>query len=308
MTLRWTLITILLAGIALASTCTRSATENDASIGTESTEQVGSVDSVYWIDVMREGTSEARKQGREAVIALGTEAVPALIEATRDELHFIRWEAVNALGTLAGKDPVALVEAIPALVERATRDDNPHPRWRSLWAISTFPDDVVAGEAVPRMWDALAVDDDQFQWYTTVALAYFGEADVAPRLHDGLDREDAFDRWEAVYCLGFVHDEDSVGVLVGALLDVELADTKVRQEAALTLRDIADPAAIPALLEALLDPEPAVRWRAASALASLAGASVLPELEDALAQETDSLALEQMEGIVARLREASDGA
>jgi len=259
-------------------------------------------DAAYWLDVMREGTSQARKEGREALIALGSEAVPALIEATRDEVHFIRWEAVNALGSLAGQDPTALIEAIPALVERATRDDNPHPRWRSLWAIGAYSDDIVAEEALPRMWDALEVDDDQFQWYTTVALAYFEQAEMAPRLHDGLDREDAFDRWEAVYCLGFVHDEESVNVLIGVLSDVESADGKVRQEAALKLRDIGDPAAIPALLEALFDPEPGVRWRAASALASLAGPSVLPDLEDALARETDSLALEQMEGIVDRLR------
>lgn len=259
-------------------------------------------DPAYWIELMREGTSEARKEAREALIALGAEAVPSLIEATRDEAGFIRWEAVNALGTIASGEADSVIVAIPALVERAITDSDVHPRWLSLWALSAFPDDVIADEVVPRLRLGLDDTDDQHQWYATVALAYFKQPEVTPRLHQGLDREEAFDRWEAVYCLRFVHDENSVTLLVGVLRDVERGDIRMRQEAALTLNLIGDPSAIPALLDALLDPEPAVRWRAAQSLAQLAGASVLPELEDALARETDPLARSAMERIIEDLQ------
>ncbi len=46
---------------------------------------------------------------------------------------------------------------VPALVDRALRDDNPHPRWRSLWALSSVDREGV--DAVPLLLAGLKDDD-----------------------------------------------------------------------------------------------------------------------------------------------------
>lgn len=57
----------------------------------------------------------------------GSPSLEDLLQATEDPVWKVRWDAVNALGVL--KDP----RGIPALVERALYDDNPHPRWLRPW-------------------------------------------------------------------------------------------------------------------------------------------------------------------------------
>jgi HEAT repeat protein len=310
MTVRLLLIALLVAGVAVAFVYTQVATqhavdENAAASGIS--ENGDTEDAVYWIDVMREGTSEARKKGREALIAMGTEAVPALIEATRDETGFIRWEAVNALGVLADGDPSELTPAIPALVERALTDGDSHARWRSLWALLRLPDDVAAQQIVPLLRTGLEDPDDRLRWHAAVALANFRRFEVAPLLNEGTTRTDSFERWEAVWCLSVVHDENSVTALAQVVLDVEGTRANVRQEAALTLGKIGDPAALPALACALGDdPEPGVRSRAAQALEKIEAAAALPKLLAAAEREQDSFAREQIEAIIARLQRSAD--
>ena len=264
---------------------------------------VASEDAAYWIEFMRGADSEARKEGREALIAIGAAAVPALIEATHDPDDWIRWEAVNALGSIAFDDPDAVIPAIPALAERALTDTNSHPRWRSLWALATFPDAVVSEQVVPLLWAGLESDDERIVWNTAVALAFFRQPEAAPMLNQGLDASDDFQAWEAVYCLGMVHDEESVPLLTEILTDVEGREKGMRQEAAMTLGRIDDPAAIPALIAALEDPEAGVRWRAAQALSGFGDPGVIPAIESALAQEEDEFAAEQMRKAVEKLEE-----
>jgi len=262
---------------------------------------VGSQDADHWIDVMRDGTSEARRAGREALIAMGPAAMPALIVATYDEADFIRWEAVNALGVLAALDSVVLAEAIPAIAERSLTDPDSHTRWRSLWALSSYEADQTEDLIVPILREGLDANEDQHRWYAAVAMAYFQQPEAVPHLHAGLDREAYFDRWEAVYCLGLVHDDDSVGLLCDVFRDVEGREEGLRQEAAMTLARIGDPGAVPALTDALDDPAGGVRWRAAAALEGIVGVDALDVIEAALVRETDALATEMLTAIVERL-------
>lgn len=259
-------------------------------------------DASYWVNVLREMDAEARKAGREALIAMGAEAVPVLAEACADENDWIRWEAVNALGAIAHQDPGSAAAAIPAIAVVALTDGNPHPRWRSLYALACFPRDLGEAEVVPLLLAGLEDPDPHHQWYAAVALAYFAQDVAVPLLHEGLDRDDAYERWEAVYCLGFVHDAASVALLAGLVVDVEGQEVRIRQEAALVLGRVGDVAALPALVEALGDPEAAVRWRAASSLARLGDASILPALEAALAREVDAFAVEQIGSAIDQLR------
>ena len=255
-------------------------------------------DAVYLIESMRTGTGEARKTARESLTAMGADALSALIEATYDLDESIRWEAVNLLGSIAVRNPEPSLVAIPALLKRAITEVAPHPRWRSLWALSMFPDEAIEELVIPRLWGGLYSKDDQIQWYTTVALAYFRQPDAVSRLNHGLDREDAFDRWEAIYCLGMIHDESSVRLVMEIVVDTETREATLRQEAAMTLGKIGDPTAITALVTALADPEASMRWRAAQALAKLGDPSVVAALNETLAREEDEFAQQQIKATI----------
>ena len=63
-----------------------------------------------------------RQKARHMLIAIGWEAVPALMEVIRNEKGRTRWEAIEAAGRIG--DPAAA----PALVE-ALRDDDMDIRW-----------------------------------------------------------------------------------------------------------------------------------------------------------------------------------
>ena len=63
-----------------------------------------------------------REGARHALVAMGKEAVPALIEALKDKNSLMRWEAAKALGEIA--DP----ETAPVLV-KALEDEDFDIRW-----------------------------------------------------------------------------------------------------------------------------------------------------------------------------------
>jgi len=258
-------------------------------------------DAAGWIDIMRDGSAEARSRGREGVMALGITALPALIAATSDEEAFIRWEAVNALGTLAANDPTGFESAIPAVSQRALTDPDSHTRWRSLWALSMYLAHQEAELIIPRLREGLNAMDEQHRWWAAVALAYFRQPEAPPLLNAGIHRETYFDRWEAIFCMGMIHNDESVVVLTSVIQDIANWEADLRQEAALTLGHMGDSRAIPALTQSLFDPEPHVRWRVASSLERIGGTDVLPDVEAALARETDTIAIENMTQIVERL-------
>ena len=58
----------------------------------------------------------ARKKAREALVALGGQAVPALIQLLSHGQSHVRWEAAKALGAIA--DPIAASALVNALEDR----------------------------------------------------------------------------------------------------------------------------------------------------------------------------------------------
>jgi HEAT repeat protein len=259
-------------------------------------------DPADWIEHMRGSNGEARKQARTKLIEMGSEAVPTLIDATRDEANVIRWEAVDALGTIAEKYTDAVLPAVPALVERVLIDWDPHVRWRSLWALSVFPEEVGQTQIFPGLRQGLENDDPRIVWNAVVGRAFLKQPDVAPLLNQGVLENEGFAQWEAVFCLRIVHDDESILLLAELIVDVETSEKRLRQEAAMTLGQIGDPRAIPALVAALRDPEAHVRWRAAVALASLEAVEALEAIEAALEKETHDFAIKQMHAAIERLR------
>ena len=129
-----------------------------------------------------------------------------LIAATRHPAWKVRWDAVNELGLR--EDPAG----IPALADRALHDDNSHPRWRSLWAISAI--DQQATEAIPEFISALEDTDPVVVRNAAIALAFFQHEEARPELLKGLEDPDSFRRWEAVFSLSKV----SSGEVIAALL------------------------------------------------------------------------------------------
>src|SRR5687768_1286033 len=73
---------------------------------------------------------ESRAQARQQLIALGTAATPVLITQGKHPDFTVRWEVVNILGEIS--DPAA----VAFLSDKVVDDDNPHVRWRAMWALS----------------------------------------------------------------------------------------------------------------------------------------------------------------------------
>ncbi len=86
---------------------------------------------------------------------------------------------------------------------------------------------------------------------------------------DGLQRQATRENLVAM-------DRDATPVLLRLL---ENPDSRVRWEAALALKDLADPAAAEALVEALKDENGDVRWVAAEGLGAIGEASLRPLLK-----------------------------
>lgn len=217
-----------------------------------------------------------------------------LIQATEDPDWRARWDAVTAIGNL--KDPLG----IPALIKRALYDDNPHPRWRSLWALSAI--DREGSEAIPLLLPALESADLVVVRNAAVALAFFDCPDAIPELLEGLKDTDEFRRWEAVFSLRNIGDSEVAKALI-RLLDGTIEPAKrVRGEVALTLGRIGGQEVTLVLLNALQnDASPQVRWRSALALSRLGDASLVNQLEQALTTEQDPQVRESIEDAIARV-------
>ena len=250
-------------------------------------------------------TVEPAESGSPAKSADTAEATPVpsvgdltdiddLIRATEDPNWKTRWDAVNALGNL--KDP----RGVPALAQRALLDENPHPRWRSLWALSSV--DQAGTDAIPLFRAGLESSDPEEVRNAAVALAFFDQEEAGPELLNGLRDSDPWRRWEAVFSLKNVGNPQVVQALVPSLDPKVEPNTRTRQETTLTLGQIGNEEVVPALLTALKqDASPEVRWRAALALSRLGFPSALAGLEQALLAEQDGHVRENIEQAIARL-------
>lgn len=220
--------------------------------------------------------------------------VEKLIEALGDSEWKVRWDAVNELGKL--KDP----QAIPALVEIALGDENPHPRWRSLWALRSV--EPAGGESVVQLRDGLVSPDAVVVRNAAVALAFFGQSHGVDELLKALHDPDEFRRWEAVFSLKGIAGPQEFNALVVHLNPQQEPAVRVRQEVALALGNSGNVEMVEQLMEALREDSSAqVRWRAALSIGKLGDSSVVGELGRLLAAEEDSLVREHISGAIAKL-------
>lgn len=254
--------------------------------------------------VVRQQRAEGRAEFAGSSIAPGPKPQPVvfyrLIENLENEDWEVRWEAVNELGKLGDE------RAIPALVGRALYDDNDHPRWRSLWALKAV--DPTGSQAIPLLRDALHDYDEVVARNAAVALAFFGQPEGRVELLRGLDDQDSFRRWEAIYSLRRVGNREVADELIRLLEQRVEPEVRVRSEAALALGYMGGPAVIPPLVDALRNDESAqVRWRAAMTLSKVGDASIVGALEEVMKVERDPQVREHVEVALSRVRKLRSG-
>ena len=240
-------------------------------------------------------TSESPKDVPEVLTGQRSDDATELIKATEHSDWRVRWDAVNSLGVL--QDP----RAIPALLKRALYDDNPHPRWRSLWALTAVDRD--GSRAIPLLRPALHDSDPTVVRNAAIALAFFAQPEARPYLLEGLKNADSYRRWEAIFSLRNVGDPEVAKALLPLLSKEMEPEPGIRGEAALAIGDTGDRSAVPALLDVLRrDSSPEVRWRAGLAISKLGDTRFLDELKQMLSTEQDPQVRQFLGDAIAQLQ------
>lgn len=185
----------------------------------------------------------------------GPGSVPVLLKHLEDTHWKDRWDAVNLLGMISDD------RATDPLITRVLTDDNPHVRWRSLWALSTLNNPAIPD----KFWYELHNhQNDTVKWNAVVGLAFFEDTRGLPYLEQGLSRDDSWERWEAIYCLRRIHGDETSSLLVG-MLQTE-TEERMRREIVMALIHVDDALANATLVDLLDDPNSEIRWRAVMGL------------------------------------------
>jgi len=239
------------------------------------------------VPILASGDNDARKSARDELIEMGAYAVPNLVSHLEDPDMTIRWEMVNILGYI--RDP----RSIGPLIERTISDDNPHPRWRAIWALGAADD----GTARDKLWTRLQSGTlgEKQRWNAVVALSNFRDERVLPAILEGLQAPTGWQRWEAVNALGRLRSEGSVAALRPFLQD---QDQSVRRETVMVLGKIDGSEAVALLLPVLENPDFEMRWRAAMALKGLSDPRIAPAAEARLRVEKDEQTKKYLQEIV----------
>ena len=279
------------------------------------------------LEALRHGASHRRRQAAASLRELGdTAAVPALMDALADPSRAVQREAAIALGHLGD------LRAVPALIDALGAPNLMTEERRGL------REDLVNAlgrlgdrRAVPSLIRALNDYDKHVRSAALTSLAELGGSQAEDALIDLVDRNIFHARpgpsaRVAMRSLGRMGVVRAMPMLrltmeegqpelapVAARALRQLGDTitagdmlawlsspcsRRRLRAVLTLPALVDEDALPHLLSALSDGDPAVRAEAARQLGRLADGSATPVLTDAL----------QGEGEVEEVHEAIRGA
>jgi HEAT repeat protein len=143
-------------------------------------------------------------------------------------------------------------------------------------------DPVFLAEA-ERAFEAGANDDPRVQRYLAIVLGRIGTAENLPTLEKALAGDDDVEtRMWSAWAMGSIADQAAVPALIAALED---ADPAVRKTSAYALGSLRDPRSVEPLTLSLQDEVEDVRWNAAIGLALLgdgAGFAVLKEMVNSL--------------------------
>ncbi len=202
-----------------------------------------------------------------ALRKMGAPAVPALVEALKDERWVARKGAANVLGMLGRR----ATESAPALLE-ALKDERREVRAaaaRALGGIGAPPD-----EAVPALVHALEDEFPSVRRRAAEALGKLGTPSrpAAPALIRASKDKHADVRGIAVWALGSICPKasDAVSAFIHALSDKD-ANVRIAAARALARSGPAAKQAAGKLIEALRDSNRSVRFLALAALGRVSG-------------------------------------
>ncbi len=182
-------------------------------------------------------------------------AVPALIEALRDDDVEVRRAATQSLDQL--QDPRAVAALIAAL-----KDSDAEVRKTAAWALGELGD----RRAVEPLIGALKDENAEVRQSAAHSLGELSDPRAAGALLEMLKDSSADVRHQSLWALNEIPDPRAVEPLINALKD---SDADVRQMAAEGLGELADRRAVQPLMALLSDPSADVRHSAAHALAEL---------------------------------------
>jgi len=197
------------------------------------------------IRALRNHNLDIQWQASTALAELGTEGMDHLLSGLRTRNKDIRLGIIEALGEI--RDPRAVDPLISLLADR-----NNEIRWEAALALGEIRD----SRAIEPLRVALLDQDRYVRYGAAVALEQLGWAAGSPE--------------EYAFILAGKQDWKSLSVLgVPAVRALSLAakdlEKSVRLSAVRTLGQIGDEKAIPAIYDALRDPEDQVRWEAVMA-------------------------------------------
>lgn len=235
------------------------------------------------IEKLTDNDFQVRHDAADAIVKIGSPAVPALIEALKNENKQVRWRAASALGAIGAEASAA----VPALIT-TLQDEEEYIRRIGAYALGKIGPQASA--AVPELLDALQDSDRNISLVAAYALGKIGpQASAAvPTLIAGLQDANAEVRLNAATALGRIGAEakTTVPALIAALQD---KDKYVRQGAADALGRFGAKGkmAVPALITALRDENKYVRLNAATALGRIGieAKPAIPALIGALQDE-----------------------
>ena len=165
-----------------------------------------------------------RGNAAEALKKIGSPAVPALVEALKDEDKDVRAHAAETLGNIG--DP----SAIPALTE-ALND-------AGVRIIATEALGKLGASGVPALVEALRCSHPGVNITAASALGRVRNAAAVSALIEALNHREPGVRATSAVSLGKIADGSAIPALMEALIDV---DSEVRNSAGVALGSMVDP-------------------------------------------------------------------
>jgi HEAT repeat protein len=254
------------------------------------------------IEALRDREVEVRRLAWNALARFGAPVVPALLEAVESKDWWVREGACRALGAIG--DPIAVPALVRALnddyhwVRQAARDALVRIGAPAVPALIQLLDEwekhaefvrrlachalALIGDlrAVPALIQTLHNLSSDARTPAKTALIKLG-APVVPALIEALQQEDWLFRVEVCRVLGAIRDPSAVPALIQALRDPDISFAVCE-----ALGQIGDPQAVPVLIDFLTHTNSPYRHAACVALGKIGDPSAIPHLERLLSADS----------------------
>ena len=234
-------------------------------------------------------TKGDREAARDEILAMGKATTPAMLARMKDPDFTVRWEMVNIQGYMRDE------KAMDALVERILNDNDPHVRWRAMWAVNQYSE---ISRAQELLREASQSTDDQQRWNAIVGMSMFKMPECLPALHNGVKHSDDWRRWEAINALGRINDESTLAVLEPVIAS---RNPRERHEAVVSIGKIAGEKAFTVLCRLLEHHDPGIRFRACLSLKRRGDVRAIALIEKRKGKETDPQVLKEIDAALAAL-------